>query len=782
MKRLLNIVLAFCVSSTAFSQANVNAIEYYFDVDPGYGNGTPITITPAPLIDISTTLNLTGLTPGLHFAYIRALNDSGWSETFIQPFMCQENSATAATASVIGLEYFVDSDPGFGNGTPITVTPSAVLDITDNIALGGYATGMHILHLRALDANGMWSFAYSIPFLVVSGTPNPNMISIEYFVDTDPGFGNATSLTFTTQNPVATETFNIDLSSINSGLHILHVRTKDANNNWSLAYARPFLVNGNGAVEQVAAIEYFFDIDPGYGNGISLAVTASTTLDINDNLDLNGLADGLHILHIRALTASGDWSLNYTKPFIMIGGYSNPNIVALEFHIDTITGLGQGTPILLNANTVIDTTVIVDLTTTIEGTHHLYIAAQDANGAWSMMYDKLFCVGALAQFASDTVCFGMPSIIYNNSPSDTTLTAFDWDVNNDSITDFTAKDTIQYIFPGVGSYPVTLIVDKDSLCPDTFTTNVIVDSLGSISGNIFNSSGAVTAGFVKLYEVSSGAYIQYDSIGINGSGNYYFINVEPNQYVLKVSPDTTMYPNTVATYFDSTYHWANAETIISFCDTSIDIGLLDLSLVFGDGTVSGTVNWIDTTGQRAGDPIPGLDISLEQIPGGIIANNTQTDDNGKYQFENLPDATYQIYVDIPGAPMDSTYTITIDSDDTLYTDLNFIFDSASIYIAPVTGTSIASANQLDYSVAVFPNPFNQYFTVVLDIPTDANVSINLVNVLGEEIRTVHQSNLPTGTYSFDVQLDANNISTGIYFVKVKVEGSPTNTIRLVKTN
>mgnify|MGYP001607970152 CR=1 FL=1 len=47
---------------------------------------------------------------------------------------------------------------------------------------------------------------------------------------------------------------------------------------------------------------------------------------------------------------------------------------------------------------------------------------------------------------------------------------------------------------------------------------------------------------------------------------------------------------------------------------------------------------------RAGDPVPGLDISLEQIPG-IMIRTTQTDEEGRYVFKKVDTGTYKIRFD-----------------------------------------------------------------------------------------------------------------------------------------
>ena len=49
---------------------------------------------------------------------------------------------------------------------------------------------------------------------------------------------------------------------------------------------------------------------------------------------------------------------------------------------------------------------------------------------------------------------------------------------------------------------------------------------------------------------------------------------------------------------------------------------------------------------HAGDPVPGLDITIEQIPGGIILT-VKTDKNGKYIFNRLAPGTYKLRVGPP---------------------------------------------------------------------------------------------------------------------------------------
>jgi len=55
-----------------------------------------------------------------------------------------------------------------------------------------------------------------------------------------------------------------------------------------------------------------------------------------------------------------------------------------------------------------------------------------------------------------------------------------------------------------------------------------------------------------------------------------------------------------------------------------------------------------------GDPIPGVDVSLEQIPGGV-KGVTQTNASGNYNFKNLASGVYKIYFGSKKATMNKRY-------------------------------------------------------------------------------------------------------------------------------
>ncbi|MDZ4713175.1 MAG: T9SS type A sorting domain-containing protein [bacterium] len=65
----------------------------------------------------------------------------------------------------------------------------------------------------------------------------------------------------------------------------------------------------------------------------------------------------------------------------------------------------------------------------------------------------------------------------------------------------------------------------------------------------------------------------------------------------------------------------------------------------------------------------------------------------------------------------------------------------------------------------YPNPFNPSTTIKFQILTDGNVQINLFNVLGQEVATIVNGFKKAGVY--EEIFDASNLSSGIYFYKIK---------------
>jgi len=68
----------------------------------------------------------------------------------------------------------------------------------------------------------------------------------------------------------------------------------------------------------------------------------------------------------------------------------------------------------------------------------------------------------------------------------------------------------------------------------------------------------------------------------------------------------------------------------------------------------------------------------------------------------------------------------------------------------------------------YPNPFNPVTKISFDLPNDAKVKLVVYDLLGREIKSIVNSQLTTGRYTFE--FDGSNFASGVYFYKLSAKG------------
>ncbi|MCB0732697.1 MAG: T9SS type A sorting domain-containing protein, partial [Ignavibacteriae bacterium] len=69
----------------------------------------------------------------------------------------------------------------------------------------------------------------------------------------------------------------------------------------------------------------------------------------------------------------------------------------------------------------------------------------------------------------------------------------------------------------------------------------------------------------------------------------------------------------------------------------------------------------------------------------------------------------------------------------------------------------------------YPNPFNPSTTIKFAVPKQSKVAIKIFDVLGNEIKTLHEGIKQTGTHL--INFNAGNLSSGVYFYKLQYGNS-----------
>ena len=243
-------------------------------------------------------------------------------------------------------EYFWDTDPGAGNGFALLAFDGGFNEAVED-AIGSIVTfptlGAHLFHVRFRDGELDWSPTFRIVASIEESTETLRDIEItaaEFFWDSDPGYGNGSMMLATDGNfDNAVETTIAQTTiGLSQGLHVLHVRVKDAEDDWSDTF--DIIVDvWESTTEQreifVAAGEYWFDADPGEGNATPVVAMDGSFNNVVEGI-IGGeipqpISLGMHVLWIRAKDPQGGWG----PPFGIV--------VNMDINIGTFTTQINGT-------------------------------------------------------------------------------------------------------------------------------------------------------------------------------------------------------------------------------------------------------------------------------------------------------------------------------------------------------------------------------------------------------------------------------------------------------
>ncbi|MEX1238726.1 MAG: hypothetical protein WEB30_03385, partial [Cyclobacteriaceae bacterium] len=226
--------------------------------------------------------------------------------------------ASAQVSTVVSGEYFFDSDPGFGLATPLPgFSANQNVDVVFLASSSGLSKGMHVLGVRVLDSNNFWSMPVYTPVYVLASDPLAiqDISGAEYFFDTDPGVGNATNVSVGSAGPIVDFSFAAASSGLSTGMHVLAVRTQNILGEWSIATYTPVYVDRS---KTISKLEYFFNTDPGVGNGTQIDVTPDTDLlDQIFAMNSSALGPAAHTLSVRVAGQNDFWGMTETVSFVI---------------------------------------------------------------------------------------------------------------------------------------------------------------------------------------------------------------------------------------------------------------------------------------------------------------------------------------------------------------------------------------------------------------------------------------------------------------------------------
>jgi hypothetical protein len=112
-------------------------------------------------------------------------------------------------------------------------------------------------------------------------------------------------------------------------------------------------------------------------------------------------------------------------------------------------------------------------------------------------------------------------------------------------------------------------------------------------------------------------------------------------------------------------------------------------------------------------------------------------------------------------------------------DLNWFPDKyAEWLLTDVEDVTAGEALPTEFSLSQnYPNPFNPTTVIEFSVPLKEHVSLEVFNTIGQRVGKLVSKELNAGNYKYD--FDASNLSSGVYFYKLKVGNSFVQTKKML---
>ncbi len=445
--------------------------------------------------------------------------------------------------SVQSAEYFWDTDPGTGNGIALTAVDGSFNEAIEE-ALASVSSlpslGSHVFAVRFKDGDNTWGPVFRTTVQVLPNITTIRAISVdeaEVFWDTDPGTGNATAMAaFDGNFNAAIET--IVKSSLalpaGQGIHTLNIRVKDVAGIWGPVFS--LIINKEPNITStrsvnIAAAEYFWDTDPGAGNGnVMLAADGNFNASIEtvlQNIPVTLLSTGNHKLGIRVKDVAGNWGPVFSTIVAVQNSISSTRAVKVisgEYYFDTDPGNGNATPMIAfdgNFNNAFETIAGNTIPSPVsQGTHTLYMRAKDVAGNWGRSFGVVVnvdtSINSFSAVISGLASFCSP--VSNPQGYSTPLTAgntYSWSVIGGSLLSGQGTNAVQVNWNATGFHSITFIECNagQTICD---TAQLVVNIFSSLT---VNQTQNICAGDSILihgqWQFNAGVYTQVYT-GANG--------------------------------------------------------------------------------------------------------------------------------------------------------------------------------------------------------------------------------------------------------------------------
>ena len=566
-------------------------------------------------------------------------------------------------------EYFLNTDPGIGNGTPITIIQGT--DITMNLTHLNVPVGSHI-YVRVQSTNGFWSAPRCITRYNYSVMTGATLQYGEYFINTDPGQGNAIPINF------ASGIANLNNQNLQQG-DVVYFRIKDSYNRWSPARGFKY------QYKDMRRAEYKIKLA---SNGSYTTTTFNVTAAPDTTCPFTGIKN-----NITWHTNDSIWVHYQTKE----GFYSawKRGVVASACNDQTVcygadaTLTASGGSSYQWSNSMAGSSILV----TPDSATTYHVTVSDGQGSWSTDSTTVFVsplpLTSANPVGTDTLCQNFPNTSYTTTGA-LYATSYQWDI----------LPSTAGIITGTGT---TGTVDWNSTFYGTATIKVKgIDSCGS--GPFSNVLTIV----VKPAPLANAGIDQAVCFGTSvtltatGGGNYAWNN--------GVTQSVAFTPTTTATYTVSV-------TGYNGCSTSDNVIVTVNPFPAAAGTISGfaTVCQGQNAVMYSVPSIANATSYVWTLPSGATGSSTTNSISLNFGTSSITDYIIVKGTDSCGDGAASSMLITV----------NPLPSAAGVITGNIT---VCQGDNATYTVPVITNATNYNWTLPSGVTITSGSGTNSITI------------------------------------------------------
>lgn len=407
------------------------------------------------------------------------------------------------------------------------------------------------------------------------------------------------------------------------------------------------------------------------------------------------------------------------------------------------------------------------------GIYNVYLTTIDATGCTFQTFTQIWvdnsypgCSNYFSYEQTDSTTFTFTGWIYlnNGGTFPDSAAIYSWDFGDG--TSGTGQTVTHYFQENPAGYNVclttTAILPDGTTCTSVYCEYIpLVTPSFNIYGYVYleNNLPADQAevhlmtmdtlwqGVVELATVTidSGGFYNFGEVPMENS-RLYFVQAE-------LTEGSAYFGDYVPTYHISSLNWEEAMPILPLNNWPFDVFMIPGSPVDGgNGTITGVVTELGSRGFMN-------DVEVVLMDGqGNPLTYIRSDNEGYFEFINVPYGTYIIHAEIMGIHTVQA-ELTLSEENPVSSvevqvsggEANFVFGM------PEQKITLGKVGE------IFPNPVNDNAQLEITMKEPANLQVSIISQTGQ-LLDAEVLSLPAGTHNY--KLETGSLPVGLYLVRI----------------